>query len=245
MGSLLHHRLEFAYNGIDSRFFSYSSLETCTIAGLCCKRYWVDRLFLPRSPTVGLESFPACASGSLFILKISEAITIFVEPLRCTPLEAYRFRLLITMSGVNLPPATHRQRAPPQGELEAASTLKLGADQNTHTLSLSEARLVIDKVLENKRRGGKKYEEPENLIKTLEYLSLFARFKDEENIKAVERLLNSHTELEMFERSQLGSLCCDNADEAKSLIPSLQNKISDGELQELLDELTKLRNFTE
>lgn len=100
-----------------------------------------------------------------------------------------------------------------------------------------------------------------NLSKTLDYLEVFARFKDEENIKAVERLLNSHTELEMFERSQLGmfprivsivfadtgtgSLCCDNAEEAKSLIPSLQNKISDGDLQELLDELTKLRNFTE
>ncbi|PYI01121.1 hypothetical protein BO78DRAFT_411711 [Aspergillus sclerotiicarbonarius CBS 121057] len=149
-----------------------------------------------------------------------------------------------TMS-VQLPPATHRKRTLPQGELEAASTLKLGADQNTHTLSLSEARLVINKVLENKRRGGKKYEEPENLTKTLDYLEVFARFKDEENIKAVERLLNSHTELEMFERSQLGSLCCDNAEEAKSLIPSLQHKISDGDLQELLDELTKLRNFTE
>jgi DNA-directed RNA polymerase II subunit RPB4 len=45
--------------------------------------------------------------------------------------------------------------------------------------------------------------------------------------------------------SGIGSLCCDNAEEAKSLIPSLQNKISDGDLQELLDELTKLRNFTE
>ncbi|KAB8258402.1 hypothetical protein BDV32DRAFT_139630 [Aspergillus pseudonomiae] len=146
---------------------------------------------------------------------------------------------------VQLPPPTHRKRALPQGELEAASTLRLGADQNTHTLSLSEARLVINKVLENKRRGGKKYEEPENLTKTLDYLEVFARFKDEENIKAVERLLNSHTELEMFERSQLGSLCCDNAEEAKSLIPSLQHKISDGDLQELLDELTKLRNFTE
>lgn len=43
-----------------------------------------------------------------------------------------------------------------------------------------------------------------NLTKTLDYLGIFARFKDEENIKAVERLLNSHTELEMFERSQLG-----------------------------------------
>ncbi|OQE29398.1 hypothetical protein PENSTE_c002G09248 [Penicillium steckii] len=153
--------------------------------------------------------------------------------------------LLFTMEHIQLPPATHRKRVLPQGELEAASTLKLGADQNTHTLSLSEARLVIHKVLENKRRGGNKYEEPETLDKTLVYLDVFARFKDEENIKAVERLLNSHTELEMFERSQLGSLCCDNAEEAKSLIPSLQNKIGDGDLQELLDELTKLRNFTE
>lgn len=46
-----------------------------------------------------------------------------------------------------------------------------------------------------------------NLSRTLDYLEVFARFKDEENIKAVERLLNSHTELEMFERSQLGEFC--------------------------------------
>jgi len=62
---------------------------------------------------------------------------------------------------VQLPPPTHRKRTVPQGDLEAASTLKLGADQNTHTLSLSEARLVIHKVLENKKRGDNKYEEPE------------------------------------------------------------------------------------
>lgn len=65
------------------------------------------------------------------------------------------------MSTVQLPAATHRKRVVPQADLEAASTLKLGEDQNTHTLTLSEARLVINKVLENKRRGGKKYEEPE------------------------------------------------------------------------------------
>lgn len=62
---------------------------------------------------------------------------------------------------VQLPPPTHRKRTVPQGDLEAASTLKLGADQNTHTLSLSEARLVIHKVLENKQRGGKAYDQPE------------------------------------------------------------------------------------
>jgi DNA-directed RNA polymerase II subunit RPB4 len=76
-----------------------------------------------------------------------------------------RVRILIpnptARMSVQLPPPTHRKRTLPQGELEAASTLKLGADQHTHTLSLSEARLVIHKVLENKRRGGNKYEEPE------------------------------------------------------------------------------------
>jgi DNA-directed RNA polymerase II subunit RPB4 len=42
-----------------------------------------------------------------------------------------------------------------------------------------------------------------------------------------------------------GSLCCESAEEAKTLIPSLANKISDADLQELLDDITKLRNFVE
>jgi DNA-directed RNA polymerase II subunit RPB4 len=62
---------------------------------------------------------------------------------------------------IQLPAPTHRKRVVPQAELEAASILKLGEDQNTHTLSISEARLVINKVIENKRRGGKKYDESE------------------------------------------------------------------------------------
>lgn len=45
--------------------------------------------------------------------------------------------------------------------------------------------------------------------------------------------------------SIIGSLCCESAEEAKTLIPSLANKISDADLQELLDEITKLRNFVE
>lgn len=58
-------------------------------------------------------------------------------------------------------------------------------------------------------------------------------------------MLKGKTELEPFERSQLGSLCCESAEEAKTLIPSLMNKISDADLQDLLDEITKLRNFVE
>jgi DNA-directed RNA polymerase II subunit RPB4 len=40
----------------------------------------------------------------------------------------------------------------------------------------------------------------------------------------------------------LGSLCCENADEAKTLIPSLADKIKDEDLQDLLDEISKLQN---
>lgn len=44
------------------------------------------------------------------------------------------------------------------------------------------------------------------LIKTTEYLDHFARFRDKENIEAVERLLSMHPDLELFERSQLGTI---------------------------------------
>lgn len=42
------------------------------------------------------------------------------------------------------------------------------------------------------------------LIKTQDYLDVFARFKNTENITAVERVLSAHPQLEPFEKSQLG-----------------------------------------
>jgi DNA-directed RNA polymerase II subunit RPB4 len=36
-----------------------------------------------------------------------------------------------------------------------------------------------------------------------------------------------------------GSLCCETAEEAKTLIPSLSDKISDEDLDELLSEMSK------
>ena len=43
------------------------------------------------------------------------------------------------------------------------------------------------------------------LIKTQDYLDVFARFKNTENITAVERVLGAHPQLEPFEKSQLGT----------------------------------------
>jgi DNA-directed RNA polymerase II subunit RPB4 len=79
------------------------------------------------------------------------------------------------------------------------------------------------------------------LNKTLEYLDHFARFKRKESVEAVERLLSAHQELAKFERAQLGTLCCETAEEAKIVIPSLADKISDEDLQVLLNEILKYR----
>ena len=59
------------------------------------------------------------------------------------------------------PDPTHRKRELPQNELEATSQLKLGEFQTVPTLSLSEARLVINKVLDLRKKGDHKFEERE------------------------------------------------------------------------------------
>ena len=41
-----------------------------------------------------------------------------------------------------------------------------------------------------------------------------------------------------------GTLCCDTAEEARTLIPSLEGKISDDGLQAVLDNISKLRDFS-
>ncbi|KAI1094811.1 RNA polymerase Rpb4 [Rostrohypoxylon terebratum] len=163
-------------------------------------------------------------------------------------------------------PPTSRSRPEPPGAEEATTVLKLGEFQDVDTLTLSETALVINAIVAKRRIERKNVNETEMLTKTIDYLDTFARFKKKESVEAVERLLGSYPKLAKFERAQLGmhisttrhgirmdysvrliysprilgSLCCETAEEAKYLIPSLQNKISDEELQELLDEIYKL-----
>ncbi len=167
------------------------------------------------------------------------------------------------MSDQNHAP-TARAKPPPPGEEEASAVLKLGEFEGVDTLTLSEASLVINALMAKRRKDRKDRNETDVLNKTLDYLDAFARFKQKENVEAVERLLSAHKELTKFERAQIGSflfpflsisshpiqaltfppppgsLCCDGSDECKTLIPSLADKISDEELQELLDEMAKL-----
>ena len=97
--------------------------------------------------------------------------------------------------------------------------------------------------------------------KAMNYLEAFTRFKSDESVQAVERsvavsvsetfgwrrsprlLKDGSAVLHNFEAAQLGTLCCEEAEEAKTLIPSLAEKVSDDTLQSLLDELSSFRKF--
>ncbi|ODQ57566.1 hypothetical protein WICANDRAFT_35144 [Wickerhamomyces anomalus NRRL Y-366-8] len=140
-------------------------------------------------------------------------------------------------------------------EEENAATLHLGPEfdikQYTHdgeamdliALNLSEARIVIRTALkERKKLMTPNVGANEVLKKTLDYLSVFARFRDSETCAAVEQVLKTpeNSNLHPFELAQLGSLACDDTDEAKTLIPSLGNKKTDDELQNILNQLSRL-----
>ncbi|CRK19811.1 hypothetical protein BN1708_000473 [Verticillium longisporum] len=137
---------------------------------------------------------------------------------------------------------TSRPRPPVPGQEKAEAVLELGEFQEVDTLTLSEASLVINALVTKRRMDRKNVNETEMLTQTLNYLDAFSRFRQKENVEAVERLLSAHKQLAKFERAQIGSLCCETAEEAKTLIPSLQDKITDEDLQELLDEISKLQS---
>jgi len=76
--------------------------------------------------------------------------------------------------------------------------------------------------------------------KTLTYTEQCSKFKNKETIVAVRNLL-AGKKLHKFELASIGNLCPQLADEAKSLIPSLEGRFDDDELQQILDDIqTKL-----
>lgn len=154
-------------------------------------------------------------------------------------------------------------------EFQLRQITNSGEEEQLIALNLSEARLLIRAALkERKSKTGPstKYTEEEDedddskfdeliysqqseiVRKSLAYLSTFARFKNSSSTETVEKLLNDFSAscsepLHPFEIAQLGNLDCEDAEEAKSLIPSLANKVSDIQLQNLLSELKKYQSL--
>ncbi|KAK5948292.1 RNA polymerase B [Knufia fluminis] len=148
-------------------------------------------------------------------------------------------------------------------DLEAGRNLSIGEFTHDPTLNLSEARIILDKSLEARKKRlleqnpnateherNNAIKDTDTLFKTREYLDLFAVFKQMQDAEDAERVINSYAGgMERFERSQLGSLVPSCADEAKALIPSLERKVEVGEVNEedldgLCKELTRIKKHT-
>jgi DNA-directed RNA polymerase II subunit RPB4 len=90
---------------------------------------------------------------------------------------------------------------------------------------------------------------------TMAYCERFSKFKTKETIGAVRNLLfpkdqgnstataNSPYGLHKFEAALLANLCPREAVEAKTLIPSIDNKLEDDACQKLLDDIQTYRSF--
>ncbi|OCH96253.1 hypothetical protein OBBRIDRAFT_787327 [Obba rivulosa] len=132
--------------------------------------------------------------------------------------------------------STPRLRHRPQLEEEDASALKLGPEfNNAGCLLISEVKYL----LENRDKDA-----PDTPVynKTLDYVKTFAKFNTTEAASAVRETLRREPALTQFETAQIANLCPADADEAKSIVPSLV-KLDDDRLQALLDEIQTLRKF--
>jgi hypothetical protein len=97
-------------------------------------------------------------------------------------------------------------------------------------------------------------------------MDAFSRFRTLNTLSQIETLLAPYQQLEGFEKAQLGTstplalphlqygiantritvtLCPGDPEEAKVLIPSLVNKLSDDVLKDLLEQIDQQRQFHE
>ncbi|KAL7271210.1 RNA polymerase B [Rhizina undulata] len=130
----------------------------------------------------------------------------------------------------------HRQPA-------ASETLDLKDFTNSSCITHSEASHMITYLLTNRRIPAPRND---SFLQVQRYFTTFARVKDTTMLYAVNFFLRTKQKewkLANFERAQLGNLFPRNAEEAKTVIPSIKKKIPDAELDEILKELEKLRGF--
>lgn len=167
-----------------------------------------------------------------------------------------------------MPRAAPSREAPSAtNDQEAGVVLKLGEYAEEPTLNTSEARMIILKTLATRAQNGANTDEVETLVKTKDYLEIFAVFKELAEATQVEGIINVYgRDLEKFEKSQIGvqdihacevkltmvpgTLVPASAEEAVALIPSLERKVEQGkismdELEEMCIDLQRLRRQAE
>jgi len=118
--------------------------------------------------------------------------------------------------------------------------------QNERTLLHAEvARLLEDRKRQNDAAEdtgeGNEVELGDVFLKTLSYCQRFGRYKSPEAVKAIREIFKNKN-FHNYEIAQLCNLCPETCEEAISLIPSLDTRFDDEELQEILDDILSKRD---
>lgn len=114
--------------------------------------------------------------------------------------------------------------------------------ENAETLLNSEVHMLLEHRKQQNENVEEEQELSEVFMKTLNYTQRFSRFKNRETIASVRSLL-LQKKLHKFELASLANLCPETAEEAKSLIPSLEGRFEDDELQQVLEDIKLKRSF--
>ncbi|XP_033097722.1 DNA-directed RNA polymerase II subunit RPB4-like [Anneissia japonica] len=126
---------------------------------------------------------------------------------------------------------------------EDASELKFPKEfEQAETLLISEVRMLLEHRKTQNENQEEEQELSEVFMKTLQYTERFSRFKNRETIADV-RSLMKQKQLHKFEVASLANLCPDTADEARALVPSLEGRFDDEDLQEMMENIQTKRSF--
>jgi len=118
------------------------------------------------------------------------------------------------MAGPSIPQTLSRRRPPPTGDEETSTNLILGEFQNVPCLSVSEANVILQKVIDQRSKPDEQGNLPAAMpntdvfVKTRDYLETFARFRGETGaaqVESVSQKLVRDGLIEPFERAQLGT----------------------------------------
>jgi len=128
-------------------------------------------------------------------------------------------------------------------EEEDATELQFPKEfESAETLLNSEVFMLLEHRKAQNENADDEQEMSDVFMKTLNYTQRFSRFKNRETIAQVRGLL-SKKKLHKYELASIANLCPETAEEAKSLIPSLEGRFDDEELQQILDEIKTHRSF--
>ncbi|NWU44880.1 RPB4 polymerase, partial [Hylia prasina] len=118
--------------------------------------------------------------------------------------------------------------------------------ETAETLLNSEVHMLLEHRKQQNESAEDEQELSEVFMKTLNYTARFSRFKNRETIASVRRPVANlllQKKLHKFELACLANLCPETAEEAKALIPSLEGRFEDEELQQILDDIQTKRSF--